>query len=696
MGKLDELIEALGPGATAPVPVPVKKEKEKKETEKPLTKKDKFAILTELNKTLNKQFDCKVSLVRMGEKVGVRVPSISTNLPSLDEGVIQSGGIPRGRIVEIYGPESSGKTTFTLHLIACEQQSTDNLCAFIDAEHSLDPTYASTIGVNMDELIVSQPDSGEQALETAEALVDSGSVSLIVIDSVAALVPQAELDGEMGDSVVYETPVYIRRKGTTNVEIKQVGDLYGGQRTGGTYRKTSRMEVLTHQGWKQLLAVQKKPNIAKKEIVYTRTAQGYIGTTKDHSLFVNGKEASPNELKVFDRLDTHNEPIDRGLCNVISEDVAWLLGFYVAEGSTPKSPVHNRFEVSNTEIEPLDKCKKIIREVFSLEPVIRKVSEPTDTRKALYALSCASDTILAFFMHSCVCPKSRDKQVPIFVLNGNKDVKDAFLDGFWHGDGNHANPDKPRKFFNNSWAVIAGIKFINEVPTSVAISPARTDQLTLTEGNTKMFAANEIRKFYEGGVPEFLYDIETEAGTFVTAIGNIICHNSNMGLQARLMSQAMRKLRGKANTKGVTLLFTNQIREKIGVMFGSPETTSGGRALKFFASLRLDIRRKDPIGAKDSPIGHVLKIRAVKNKMGCPMRETLVNLLYGKGLDTFADTVSYAATIGVIEQSGAWYSFQNERIAYGLENVIEKLRSEPKLYEKILLTIKQKGEIITS
>ena len=137
--------------------------------------------------------------------------------------------------------------------------------------------------------------------KSTEALVDSGSVSLIVIDSVAALVPQAELDGEMGDSVVYETPVYIRRKGTTNVEIKQVGDLYGGQRTGGTYRKTSRMEVLTHQGWKQLLAVQKKPNIAKKEIVYTRTAQGYIGTTKDHSLFVNGKEASPNELKVFDR-----------------------------------------------------------------------------------------------------------------------------------------------------------------------------------------------------------------------------------------------------------------------------------------------------------------------------------------------------------------------------------------------------------
>ena len=365
MSKLADLAAMVGPETKTPVPA-----KEKKEADKPLTKKDKIAILSDLNKSLNKQFDVKVSLVRMGDKVGVRVPSISTNLPSLDEEVIQCGGIPRGRIVEIFGPESAGKTPIALHIIACEQHATGNLCAFVDAEHSLDPTYASTLGVDVDDLFIAQPDSGEQALTIVEQLIDSGTVSIVVIDSVAALVPQAELDGEMGDS--------------------------------------------------------------------------------------------------------------------------------------------------------------------------------------------------------------------------------------------------------------------------------------------------------------------------------------NMGLQARLLSQAMRKLRGKANTKGVTLIFINQIREKIGVMFGSPETTTGGRALKFFASVRLDVRRKDPIGAKESPIGHVLKVKAVKNKLGSPMRETLVNLLYGKGLDTFADTISYAVKIGVIDKDGAWYSFKGERIGYGLETATDNLRNNPEWFSKILLTIQERHATVVN
>ena len=311
----------------------------------------------------------KVSLVGLGSKVGVRVPSISTNLLSLDEEVIQSGGIPRGRIVEIYGAESAGKTTLALHVIASEQKATENLCAYVDAEHSLDPTYAASLGVNVSELLVSQPDSGEQALTIVDELIQSGTVSLIVIDSVAALVPQAELDGEYADS--------------------------------------------------------------------------------------------------------------------------------------------------------------------------------------------------------------------------------------------------------------------------------------------------------------------------------------NMGLQARLLSQAMRKLRGKANLKGVTLIFINQIREKIGVVYGNPEVTTGGRALRFYASLRLDVRRKDVIGPKESPIGHVLKIRAAKNKLGSPMRETLVNLLYGKGIDTFADAVSYAVKIGVIAQSGASYSFDGSKIAYGLDNVVEKLRSEPQLFEQIRVNIVERSKTNT-
>ena len=357
MGKLDALAAVLDTTLLPVVETVQSTKKEKKEPEKVLSKKDKFEVLSELNKTLNAQFKVDVSLSRLGHRVGVPVPSISTHLPSLDDDVIGCGGVPRGRIIEIYGPESSGKTTLALHIIACEQHDTDNLAAFIDAEHAIDVNYAKQLGVNIDELLISQPDSGEQALETVDKLIDSGAVSIIVIDSVAALVPQAELDGEMGDS--------------------------------------------------------------------------------------------------------------------------------------------------------------------------------------------------------------------------------------------------------------------------------------------------------------------------------------NMGLHARLMSQAMRKVRSKAHLNNVTLIFINQIREKIGVMFGSPETTTGGRALKFFTTVRLDVRRKEIIGDKERPIGHTMQIKAVKNKVGSPMRLALIDLIYGVGFDTGGDLINNAVKYGVVEKSGSWYSFSGERIGQGLTNAGNNVRLNPELFKSI-------------
>lgn len=350
---LAELEEAVAPKG--------KKEKEEIEVPKAYlttkTKEERFKELKAVNNTLAAQYKEKHLLVKLGDRVGEPVPSIPTKILTFDNDVAGCGGIPRGRIIEVFGPESAGKTTICLHIVAMEQ-SLGNLVAFVDAEHALDPTYANLLGVNVDELTVSQPDFGEQALEIVEALLDSRAVSLVVVDSAAALVPKAEIDGEMGDS--------------------------------------------------------------------------------------------------------------------------------------------------------------------------------------------------------------------------------------------------------------------------------------------------------------------------------------HMGLQARLMSQAMRKLSGKANKAGVTLLFTNQIREKIGVMYGSPETTPGGRALKFYSSLRLDIRRQQAIKSGDVVIGHPIKIKAVKNKMAAPFRETVIDLIYGKGIDVEKDTIQYAVNMGVIERSGAWYSFQGERVGQGMDNATETLKSSPELMAKVL------------
>jgi recombination protein RecA len=299
---------------------------------------------------LDKQFG-KGAVLRLGSGPVLPIAVIPSGSMALDS-ALGVGGFPRGRVVEIFGPESSGKTTLTLHLIA-EAQKAGGVAAFIDAEHALDAGYARKLGVDVDNLLVSQPDSGEQALEIAAALIASGAVDVVVIDSVAALVPKAELEGEMGDS--------------------------------------------------------------------------------------------------------------------------------------------------------------------------------------------------------------------------------------------------------------------------------------------------------------------------------------HMGLQARLMSQALRKLTGVVGRTGTCMVFINQIREKIGVMFGSPETTSGGRALKFYASVRLDIRRIAAIKDGDTAIGNRTRVKVVKNKVAPPFREAEFDILYGEGISREGDLLDMGVTHNLVEKSGSWFSYRGERIGQGRDNARQYLREHPDL-----------------
>src|SRR5713226_7241370 len=303
----------------------------------------------------------KGSIMRMGEKEVSDIPAISTTSLSLDAAV-GVGGVPRGRIIEIYGPESSGKTTLALHIVA-EAQKAGGVAAYIDAEHAMDADYAGKLGVNIDDLLISQPDSGEQALEIAEALVRSNGVDVIVVDSVAALVPRAELDGEMGDSLP--------------------------------------------------------------------------------------------------------------------------------------------------------------------------------------------------------------------------------------------------------------------------------------------------------------------------------------GLQARLMSQALRKLTAIVAQSNTCLIFINQIREKIGVMFANPETTSGGRALKFYSSLRLDIRRIGAIKDGDRVVGNRTKVKVAKNKVAPPFREAEFDIMYGEGISREGDLLDLATNNRVVEKSGAWFSYKGERLGQGRENSKQTLKDNPEVMKRIECDVKR-------
>ena len=317
---------------------------------------------------LEKQFG-KGSIMRLGSKEAiVPISVISTGSISFDA-ALGVGGVPRGRVIEIFGPESSGKTTITLQVIA-EAQKAGGLAAFVDAEHALDPAYAKKLGVDVDNLLVSQPDYGEQALEIVEALVRSGAIDVLVVDSVAALVPKAELDGEMGDS--------------------------------------------------------------------------------------------------------------------------------------------------------------------------------------------------------------------------------------------------------------------------------------------------------------------------------------HMGLQARLMSQALRKLTGTVAKSRTCLIFINQIRDKIGVMFGNPETTTGGRALKFYSSMRIDIRRIGAVKEGDVIVGSRTKVKIVKNKVAAPFRDAEFDILYGEGISREGDTLDLAVLHGIVDKSGAWYSFQGERIGQGRENVRNFLKTNKDVFARIDGDLRAKMGIVAA
>ena len=636
-----------------------------------------------------------------------KIKAISTGSLGLDM-AIGIGGFPEGRIVEIFGPESSGKSTICLQAVA-SCQAAGGVASYIDAEHAFDPTYAVNLGVKLEDMLLAQPSNGEEGLSICEVLVENGKPGdLVVVDSVAALTPKAEIEGEMGDSVPGDTPVVVRRYNKF-VDIVSIASLYGGdykfigKRYTKRYKKLKHVEVLTANGWKNATCIVLKHNVAYKPVIVTNSLNGLAITTKDHSLFVNGQEKSPAELKLGDHLDVRTPVLGALKLKSPNYDIAWIIGYFCAEGSKHEKTA-NVFSFYDTTKSHVDQCEQRIRENFLAYTrcdVTKhdKVSSDGSRRVDIFDLYVSGDETLSSFLNSCIDRKTGLKRVPSCILNGGYETKRGFLDGYKTGDG--IVKRDLYSFSTSSFLMLAGVTYIfQELGFKFHINSnyrAYKDEkrkntnpeFSITQVKENAKHECEITKFIELPPPEHLYDIETEDGTFVGGAGGIVHHNSHMGLQARMMGQALRKIVAYSHNNGVTVLFVNQLRQKIGVMFGNPEVTSGGNALKFYASVRLDIRRISQNKVGEEVVSNRTRVKVIKNKVAPPFKQVEFDIRFGTGVDYRSEMIELGVQHKIIEQSGSWYSFNGDKIANGKEATIQALAANPDLDQIIYKTVRE-------
>jgi RecA/RadA recombinase len=644
--------------------------------------------------SINKTFG-EATIIQLGT-AKPRPPrgAFSTGCLSLD--LMLNGGFPREMVTELYGPEGGGKSTLGLTTIGIAQNDGEN-AALVDAEHGFDPNYARKLGVNVEKLAISQPESGEEALQIVETLVDSGAVGIIVVDSVAMLVPRAEIEGEIGDSVPFDAPIIIKQNGI--LDIVPIEDLYGGWKKftkGNTVNKYTRTKgktreglfVLTASGWKKILCVYYKKNVKKKPIILTKGNSCCAQTTPDHCLFVGGISTKPTEVRTGCKLDI-NPPEKSNFRSPVTPEIAWLLGFFTADGHMGPD---NFVTLSGCKRELIENAQLIAKSLCLSTKIRTRIYPKGNPRKPLHLLACSTRKEVGALFSLCYSRNSRLKKVPDIILNAVPSLKRSFLDGFRAGDGSFTKHNKER-FSTSSFILAAGIHYLkyclNE--TMYLATTARRDgfpEFTVgtNDSESKRYADNEVQKLYDrpGPTPEFLYDISTEDGTFVGGIGFVVHHNSNVALLPRLMAQALRRLTKKVARNNVALIFINQLRENINQFgYGEKTTTPGGRALKHNASLRLHVGRIAGLKVGEKVVGARVRAKDPKSRVCNPYQEVEFDLIYGVGIDREADVLDQAVKMKIVTKDGAWYNFGDERIGNGRLKTCNVLRSNRELFSAI-------------
>jgi recombination protein RecA len=672
---------------------------------------------------IDKQFG-KGSVMRLGDRTAAPVEVIPTGSIALDV-ALGIGGLPRGRIVEIYGPESSGKTTVALHAIA-NAQAAGGIAAFVDAEHALDPDYAKALGVNTDELLVSQPDTGEQALEIADMLVRSGSLDILVIDSVAALVPRAEIEGEMGDSHVglqarlmsqalRKMTGVLSNSSTTAIFINQlrekIGVMFGcfhystrvmladgtQERIGKIVNQKLPVEVMSYDPETDRIVPRKVVNWfnngpAERFLQFTVARSGGNGraqfaATANHLIRTPGGWREAGELAPGDRVMLA-EPE-----RLSDQQFQVVLGSLMGDGSLSAgrhggSATRLRFGYGGKRPAYLDWKVSLFGNIPCSRTVIRK--------------GAVADFVL---------PELSELREAVYLGGGAKHLSWDYLKALtplalavWYMD--HGSLVVQPEGIRQRSAVGH-----SRVEISVAaLSPGSRDRLVAYLRDTYEL---DVELTVRGArrVPVLSFSAAATA-RFQQLIAPYVHPSMNYKLlphlhgrfsvEPQLMEPRMRpvpaeirKIRVKPKTRSMNR-FDIEVEGNHnyfvdGVMaHNSPETTTGGRALKFYSSVRLDVRRIESLKDGTEVIGNRTRVKVVKNKVAAPFKQAEFDIMYGKGISREGSLIDVGVEQSIIRKSGAWYTYEGDQLGQGKENARQFLRDNPDVAAEIEKKIKEK------
>ncbi|MGH9289466.1 MAG: recombinase RecA, partial [Acidimicrobiales bacterium] len=652
-----------------------------------------------------------------GEKGTMAIEAIPTGALALDL-ALGIGGLPRGRVTEIYGPESSGKSTLALHVVA-EAQRNGGICAYVDAEHALDPVYAKAIGVDIDELLISQPDTGEQALEITDMLVRSGAIDVVVIDSVAALTPRAEIEGEMGDSHVglqarlmsqalRKLTANLNKSDTIAIFINQlrekIGVMFGcfayGTRVtlaDGTQEKIGKIvnqklpvEVLTYDHEQGEIVARPVTNwfdngrtdqflsftVAKP----SGNGRSQFACTPNHKVMTPGGWREAQELRIGDR-------VLQSVAHRLS-DFQWqvVLGSLMGEGALSptrsghgarfrwghgakqtvygdwKASLFANLTVSRStnakgavfhDVQPLPELAELRQAVYLGG---RKVLSD-DHLKQLTPLSLA----VWYMDDGSFSLRSEGKQQRTAGGSGRSAICVEAMEP--------TTRQRLRDYLIDTWGIDARLTSRGKGQKAVLLfSRDATDKL-------HALVAPFVHPSMEYKLlPRFRGRFAVEPVFAPARYALMAIPITNIGVRPPSRSTH----RFDIEVQGTHNYFVDGV-----MVHNSPETTPGGRALKFYSSIRLDIRRIESIKDGVEVIGNRTRVKVAKNKTAPPFKQAEFDIMYGKGISREGSLIDVGVDIGLVKKSGAWYTYDGEQLGQGRENAKVFLAEHPEVMVEI-------------